>query len=1225
MFPSYQYTGPYFQNFPYQKEPNSYPCQYCSGWGSVRPSAFVPSPSHEFNQPNLRDHSGCCGHGFPPGYYGLSPQFCPNVQPPSHPHYYGPYLPYPSSYPAYFVPHPHNAVNWTQHDYDNTHSHCCRCPNSSCYRKGDTAPKIEEAVPEKELDRGSSGSDRPPNYSSPVVWVPVSSIKDREAGKDTQLQPGYLNGSVPLGIDGSKVSSQEEERKNENKWPQQSFPVIWMPGYDKPQEAVTNLKEITPGSVKEPEKLKIIPLKLLGNDDYEKNSRALEESKNEVQKEIPGEKESKTKTIPVKSMEERSQKKTSLPEVQEKKVDKEKATSFEKKTKEIEMHKKLEEERPSPVKSTKLRPVCLRVDPLPKKRMTNGASRSPSPPGHKDRKHHEELCPREGTGENTSERKHIVSVKDNGSSKSVEEQKCQENIHIPVGDPSKEPFFEETARTVGSETGGDKDSEGSNSAGSKNDLKMDADNEHERSSENKEVKEDRGTKRDLSQTDAAVIIQSAYRGFEVRKWQPLEKLRKIRKICEEADSIRTQVQTTGVSPEELGAKQKTFFGETLMNLLLQLDTIQGLHPSVRDIRKSVARELVLLQEKLDSLGCVEEKKPSSDEEETRSTAGGAAFASSDSLARSESLQDNISSIGSVVTPVELDVNSVDFSCDGGASLVASLSSLDETAEDNCVGKQRTLEYVQPAEENCIEKQPTAECVQPAETNCTEKQSTLEYVQPEEENWEYVQPEEENCTEKRPTLECVQPAGENRTENQPMLEYVQPALESVQPAEENCTDKQPMVEHVQPPLECVQPEEENCREKQPMLEYVQPAEENCTEEQPMLEYVQPAEENCTEKQPIGEYLQPMLECVQPAEENCTEKRPMLECVQPAGENCTEKQPVLEDVDCDRSNKSKHDVDSPTITSEPAQDTSIYLSVETDQACWHKTPSESASSGSKESDPKQKKLEKMARGKDDPIELAEFGEAPLLVTESDSKKDETIDTAEDNNLLSSGGSSPDRDVMKCLQPHQDVEVKRQEHEPVGLGAGAGDDSNGHSDATAVVKNVDDGICNSCILCTEEAMEIGNVEATQPGNLEAWATGTSEVTESNDENGLRVFADKIDGPPTSQLLPADKYVEDGIADFNESLSASSKDGEDHNGTDKSTLYANKYGNKEDRKLVSENEKLKDIVEKLLAAGKQHSDVISNLTGRVKDLERKLVQQKKKKKRRANVKPNRRVKALL
>ncbi|KAF8413270.1 hypothetical protein HHK36_001246 [Tetracentron sinense] len=63
--------------------------------------------------------------------------------------------------------------------------------------------------------------------------------------------------------------------------------------------------------------------------------------------------------------------------------------------------------------------------------------------------------------------------------------------------------------------------------------------------------------------DAAVRIQSACRGFEVRKWQPMKKLRQLTRI-------RAQVD-------------------------------EGLHPSLRDIRKSVARELIFLQEKLDSL------------------------------------------------------------------------------------------------------------------------------------------------------------------------------------------------------------------------------------------------------------------------------------------------------------------------------------------------------------------------------------------------------------------------------------------------------------------------------------------------------------------------------------------------------------------------------------------------------------------------------------------------
>ncbi|CAI9285528.1 unnamed protein product [Lactuca saligna] len=56
-----------------------------------------------------------------------------------------------------------------------------------------------------------------------------------------------------------------------------------------------------------------------------------------------------------------------------------------------------------------------------------------------------------------------------------------------------------------------------------------------------------------------------------------------------------------------------------MSLLLKLDTIQGLQPIVRDVRKSVAKELVGFQEKLDSLTFVKSKTSmeSQDEENTR--------------------------------------------------------------------------------------------------------------------------------------------------------------------------------------------------------------------------------------------------------------------------------------------------------------------------------------------------------------------------------------------------------------------------------------------------------------------------------------------------------------------------------------------------------------------------------------------------------------------------------
>ncbi|KAJ8621678.1 hypothetical protein MRB53_030207 [Persea americana] len=131
--------------------------------------------------------------------------------------------------------------------------------------------------------------------------------------------------------------------------------------------------------------------------------------------------------------------------------------------------------------------------------------------------------------------------------------------------------------------------------------------EHENTEERIEVAE--GKKVDkkkamgkiLCNVEAALLIQSAYRGYEVRRWEPLKKLRQIARIRKQVDEIREQIQDIESSAKlQVDEKQRVVLNETIMSLLLQLDTFQGLHPDVREIRKSVARELVCLQEKLDS-------------------------------------------------------------------------------------------------------------------------------------------------------------------------------------------------------------------------------------------------------------------------------------------------------------------------------------------------------------------------------------------------------------------------------------------------------------------------------------------------------------------------------------------------------------------------------------------------------------------------------------------------
>ncbi|XP_020970032.1 BAG family molecular chaperone regulator 6-like [Arachis ipaensis] len=48
-------------------------------------------------------------------------------------------------------------------------------------------------------------------------------------------------------------------------------------------------------------------------------------------------------------------------------------------------------------------------------------------------------------------------------------------------------------------------------------------------------------------------------------------------------------------------KQRIALGENIMRLLLKLETIQGLHPSFRETRKSLARKLTCFQQRLDSV------------------------------------------------------------------------------------------------------------------------------------------------------------------------------------------------------------------------------------------------------------------------------------------------------------------------------------------------------------------------------------------------------------------------------------------------------------------------------------------------------------------------------------------------------------------------------------------------------------------------------------------------
>ena len=194
--------------------------------------------------------------------------------------------------------------------------------------------------------------------------------------------------------------------------------------------------------------------------------------------------------------------------------------------------------------------------------------------------------------------------------------------------------------------------------------------------------------------------------------------------------------------------------------------------------------------------------------------------------------------------------------------------------------------------------------------------------------------------------------------------------------------------------------------------------------------------------------------------------------------------------------------------------------------------------------------------------------------------------------------------------------------------------------------DGGDRKDVSCPEHALEVDdNLKETVSDNLEVLATEdgscTAGVAQSNNENGLEVFGEEVGGQSGDVLHPADRdaIIEVGHIPvvrseahalvLNEGPAASrgpppGRSGKEAENPDQKAnwlAYPHTTADmeKEEMKLLEENEKLREMLGKLLEAGKEQLGVISSLNGRVKDLERKLAQ---KKNRRVKVKPNKRVK---
>uniref|UniRef100_A0A5B7BIB9 BAG domain-containing protein n=1 Tax=Davidia involucrata TaxID=16924 RepID=A0A5B7BIB9_DAVIN len=100
-----------------------------------------------------------------------------------------------------------------------------------------------------------------------------------------------------------------------------------------------------------------------------------------------------------------------------------------------------------------------------------------------------------------------------------------------------------------------------------------------------------------SQTSAAVKIQSAYRSYIVRTL-----VKKISAVNTEANRLERLIQRQEtVDAVRTDNRERIKVNEALMGLLLRLDSVPGVDPTVRELRRHVSRRIVGLQEILDAV------------------------------------------------------------------------------------------------------------------------------------------------------------------------------------------------------------------------------------------------------------------------------------------------------------------------------------------------------------------------------------------------------------------------------------------------------------------------------------------------------------------------------------------------------------------------------------------------------------------------------------------------
>ncbi|PWA84023.1 BAG domain-containing protein [Artemisia annua] len=99
------------------------------------------------------------------------------------------------------------------------------------------------------------------------------------------------------------------------------------------------------------------------------------------------------------------------------------------------------------------------------------------------------------------------------------------------------------------------------------------------------------------ESKAAVKIQSAYRSHATRTL-----INKIKTVNSKANELQQMIQLQEtVDTVQTNNRERIKINEALMKLLFTLDSVPGHDPTVRELRRSVSRRIVGLQDILDSI------------------------------------------------------------------------------------------------------------------------------------------------------------------------------------------------------------------------------------------------------------------------------------------------------------------------------------------------------------------------------------------------------------------------------------------------------------------------------------------------------------------------------------------------------------------------------------------------------------------------------------------------